>query len=224
MFFSFFLFKKDVPEISNITISYADSLVTPFNIAENEYGLVDLNSLPSNFAVELRYASKNNFAQKEFYPKIAKAYLQESTAEKLVKANEELYSMGYRIKIFDAYRPHRYQYMLREEAKNINPLTANYIADPKTGSNHNRGASVDITLTDLNGKELPMPTDFDFFGKEASIKYNNCTAEQKNNRELLGKIMEKHGFRRIESEWWHFDDTDSTDYPILDVDFLELYN
>ena len=137
-------------------------------------------------------------------------------------ANEELYKLGYRIKVLDAYRPRRYQYLLREAAAEINPKTQGYVADPKTGSHHNRGVSVDITLTDLKGRELPMPTEFDFFGPESSIYYNGCTKEEKENRELLGKVMESNGFRRIESEWWHFDDTDYLDYPLLDIDFYEI--
>ena len=212
---SFFISKDGSPSVSNITISYADSLFVP-----NEAGLT---KLPSNFIIELRYATTNNFAKTQFYPKIAKAYLQESTAQKLVAANEDLYKLGYRIKIFDAYRPNRYQYALRDVAEEINPATKGYIADPKTGSHHNRGTSVDITLTDLSGREVNMPTSYDHFGPEASISYNGCTNEQKENRELLGTIMEKHGFRRISSEWWHFDDVDFNDYPLLDVDFIDLY-
>lgn len=223
--FSVFLTKDNPPKVSNITISYADSLVVSKNdeVIESEHGLIDLVNLPTNLTIELRYASKNNFAEKLFYPQIAKAYLQKSTAQKLVNANEEFYKLGYRIKIFDAYRPKRYQYKLREAAAEINPNTQNYIADPETGSHHNRGTSVDITLTDLEGRELNMPTSYDYFGKEASINYNGCTDEQKKNRELLGTIMEKHGFRRINSEWWHFDDVDYLDYPLLDVDFYEFY-
>ena len=221
---SFFIFKDNSPSVSNITISYADSLFVPEEeVALSEYGLVDISKLPSNFIIELRYASTNNFAKTQFYPKIAKAYLQKSTAEKLVAANEELYKLGYRIKILDAYRPNRYQYDLRNAAAEINPATQGYIADPKTGSHHNRGTTVDITLTDLEGREVNMPTGYDHFGPEASISYNECTKEQKENRELLGTIMEKHGFRRISSEWWHFDDVDFREYPLLDVDFIDLY-
>jgi len=220
----FFLVKKKSPAVTNITISYADSAPIPDNSTnEEEYGLVNLSSLPTTFIVELRYATTNNFAGKRFYPKIAKAYLQESTANKLMAANEELYKMGYRIKIFDAYRPRRYQYELREAAAEINPKTQGYIANPETGSHHNRGTSVDITLVDLEGRELNMPTNYDHFGYEAGITYNGCTEEQKANRELLGKIMEKHGFRRISSEWWHFDDLDFKNYPLLDIDFKDLY-
>lgn len=224
---SIIIFKKTTskPSVSNITITFDDFFNEPKDISlEEEYGLIDLTKLPTNFLMELRYASTNNFAKKQFYPKIAKAYLRESTAKKLMEANEEFYQLGYRIKILDAYRPHKYQYELRKAASEINSQTQGYIANPDTGSNHNRGVSVDITLTDLNGSELNMPTEYDFFGPEASITYSGCTDEEKNNRELLGTIMEKHGFRRISSEWWHFDDVDYLNYPILEVDFLDLYD
>lgn len=189
---------------------------------ENEYDLVNLVSLDTNLTIELRYASTNNFAGTQFYPFTAKAMLRRSTAEKLKNANEELYTLGYRIKVLDAYRPYKYQQALRDAAEAINPSWGPFIADPKTGSLHNRGVSVDITLTDLEGRELDMPTTYDYFGKEASINYNGCTEEQKKNRELLGTIMVKHGFRRISSEWWHFDDIDYKDYDIIDVGFNEL--
>jgi D-alanyl-D-alanine dipeptidase len=219
---TFYFNNKEIP-ISNITISYADSVIPKNSTNEGDYGLIDLNTLPTNFVIDLRYATENNFAGKQFYPKIAKAYLQESTAEKLMAANEELYQLGYRIKIWDAYRPRRYQYDLRKAANEINPKTEGYIANPITGSHHNRGTTVDITLTDLEGREIDMPTGFDHFGKESSINYTGCTKTQMENRELLGKIMEKHGFRRIESEWWHFDDVDCRNYPLLDIDFIDLY-
>jgi len=225
----YFFQKASTPSVSSITISYADTYPIDKEVKrtkDNDYNLINLIDLDTNFSIDLRYATTNNFAGIQFYPKIAKAYLREETAKKLMAANEEFYSLGYRIKILDAYRPRRYQYDLREAAKEINPATQGYIANPETGSHHNRGASVDITLTDLEGHELDMPTGYDHFGPEAHITYNGCTEKQRANRELLGTIMEKHGFRRISSEWWHFDDKDYMDYELLDVDFidLEMYN
>lgn len=224
---SVFIIKKNSfkPSISNIVITFDDYIQPKEEVGlEQEHGLVDLTKLPTNFLIELRYATTNNFAKKLFYPKIAKPYLKESTAQKLMEANEEFFKLGYKIKILDAYRPHKYQFELRKAASEINSQTQGYIANPDTGSHHNRGVSVDITLTDLNGSEINMPTEYDHFGPEASITYSDCTEEEKNNRELLGTIMEKHGFRRINSEWWHFDDTDYLKYPILEVDFVDLYD
>jgi len=221
-------YSSNISRASTYTTEISDITNTPSKYEleipkEEEYNLVNLVELPTNLCIELRYASTNNFTGKQIYPYSAKALLQKDTADKLMAANEELYKLGYRIKVLDAYRPHKYQYTLREVAEEQNPKTAGFVANPDTGSHHNRGASVDITLTDLNGIELDMPTEFDHFGPEASINYNGCTKVQKENRELLGKIMEKHGFRRISSEWWHFDDVNYADYPILEVDFNELY-
>jgi len=220
-----YIFQKSTsPTVSNITISCANETQEQTSLIEEEieHNLINLITLDTNLSFDLRYATTNNFAGKQFYPKIARPYLREETAQKLMKANEEFYTMGYRIKVLDAYRPKRYQYDLREAAKQINPATQGYIANPDTGSHHNRGASVDITLTDLEGHELDMPTAYDHFGPEAHITYDNCTEKQKANRELLGTIMEKHGFRRISSEWWHFDDTDYLNYDLLDIDFADL--
>jgi len=209
--------------ISNAVTNKASQSYTPFNTNMDEHGLIKLTELDTTLVFDLRYASTDNFTGKQIYPSISFAVLREETAEKLKNANEELYQLGYRIKIWDAYRPHRYQFKLREVAEEQNPKTASYIANPETGSNHNRGTSVDITITDLQGREVNMPTGFDHFGPEASINYTGCTEEQIKNRELLGTIMEKHGFKRIRSEWWHFDDVDSKDYDVLDLDFIELY-
>lgn len=215
--------KASTENIEESTISPTNELSILNTPKEEEYNLTNLIELNTNLCIELRYASENNFTGKSIYPSCAKALLLKDTADKLMAANEELYHLGYRIKVLDAYRPHKYQYILRDVATKQNPATANFIADPDKGSHHNRGASVDITLTYLDGREVDMPTEFDFFGPEASIYYEGCTKEQKENRELLGNIMVKHGFRRISSEWWHFDDINYADYEILEVDFNELY-
>ena len=215
--------QKSEPNQENINIIDSEEKNNEEVEKESMYDLVNLTELNTNLCIELRYASQNNFTNTQVYPYSSKALLLKSTAEKLAAANEEFYQLGYRIKVLDAYRPHKYQYTLREAAYNNDPKTAGFVANPETGSHHNRGAAVDITLTDLEGRELNMPTEFDFFGPEASIYYEGCTKEQKENRELLGKVMEKHGFKRISSEWWHFDDVDCTNYPILEVDFNELY-
>jgi len=125
--------KPSPPKVSHITISYADTYPVFHEIVEPEeaeHNLVNLNTLDTNLSISLKYATTDNFAGIQFYPKIAKAYLREETAQKLLAANEEFYQLGYRIKVLDAYRPRRYQYDLRETAKQINPATQGYIANP----------------------------------------------------------------------------------------------
>ncbi len=177
------------------------------------HDLVELLKMDNTFIIDIKYATNDNFTKKVIYPS-AKCILHKNTAAKLIKANNEFKKLGYTIKIFDAYRPHSAQKILWDAASD-----KSYVADPKKGSNHNRGAAVDLTLVDKWGNELSMPSNYDEFTKRARLDYMDCSEEEINNRELLGRIMVKYGFNRIRSEWWHFDDTDAKKYPILDISF-----
>ena len=79
-----------------------------------------------------------------------------------------------------------------------------YVADPSKGSNHNRGAAVDITLVDSLQQKLNMGTDFDFFGRKAHHAFQDLPKDVLKNRMLLKETMEKNGFMSITSEWWHY--------------------
>lgn len=176
-------------------------------------GLVELIKLDNTFVIDIKYATKDNFTKKIIYPS-AKCIINKNTAVKLIKANNEFKKLGYRIRIYDIYRPHSAQKILWDAASD-----KSFVADPKKGSNHNRGAAVDLTLVDKYGKEVSMPSGYDEFTKRAKLDYKDCPKEQINNRELLGRVMVKHGFKRIRSEWWHFDDADAKKYPVLDIPF-----
>ncbi|HHY75894.1 MAG TPA: D-alanyl-D-alanine dipeptidase [Firmicutes bacterium] len=186
------------------------------NAAPRPGDLVDLIEMDDSFVVELRYATENNFIGKKVYSQ-GRCLLVRGTAEKLIAANREFAQMGYRLKIWDAYRPPSAQKALWEAFPD-----PNFVAPPERGSIHTRGAAVDVTLVDMDGNELPMPTDFDDFSEKAAIDYDGCTEEQAKNRELLAEIMVKHGFNRIKSEWWHFVDSDAASYPLLDVEFEDI--
>jgi zinc D-Ala-D-Ala dipeptidase len=129
----------------------------------------------------------------------ASCYLRFKTVKALIKANKEFIKRGYKIKLFDCYRPHEIQKKMWQIVPN-----PSYVADPSKGSIHNRGGAVDITLVDSKGNQLDMGTPFDFFGIEASHGYHLLSTEVKNNRALLKKIMLKNGFNAFESEWWHY--------------------
>ncbi len=179
-------------------------------------GLVDVTALDDTFVIDLRYATADNFTGQAIYSK-AVCLLQRATAEKLAAAQREFAEHGYRIKIWDAYRPLSAQKVLWEVVGD--PA---FVADPAKGSIHNRGAAVDVTLVDEDGNELPMPTGFDDFSEKAAIDYDGCTPEEARNRDFLGEIMVKHGFVRYRAEWWHFVDEDGAQYPLLDVQFEEF--
>ncbi|MFH1644572.1 MAG: M15 family metallopeptidase [bacterium] len=180
--------------------------------------LVDVSKVNPNIKIDMRYATKNNFTKQVLYLS-PKCYLRKNVAEKLDKIQKELEKKDLCLKILDAYRPLSAQKKMWE----IFPDT-NFVADPKKGSKHNRGASVDVTLFDLKtGKELPMPTKFDDLTERAAVTYNKgLTVKQKQNRNLLQKVMKENGFLPYKNEWWHFNDSEWQNYALLDVDFKDL--
>ncbi len=180
------------------------------NIVENN--LVDILLLDSDIVVDLRYATEDNFMNYQAYPVNSRAQLRTETAIKLIQASEIYKADGYALKIWDAYRPLSVQWIMWEHA----PLPG-YVANPDRGSNHNRGAAVDITLLDGEGNELEMPSGFDDFTEKAARDYGNHTSEAKKNMDYMTQVMVSCGFKTIRTEWWHFDDVDSKSYPVLDV-------
>lgn len=178
---------------------------------EAKVKLVDIHKLDPNIIIDLKYATRDNFTGQVVYP-VNKCYLREEVATKLLKVQKKLNKIGLGLKIWDAYRPLSVQYKFWELVPD-----PRYVADPKTGSNHNRGAAVDVTLVDSKGKELLMPTEFDDFTEKASGDYMNLPKEAIKNRDLLKKYMTEEGFEPMATEWWHFNDKNIKNYPILDI-------
>ncbi len=165
----------------------------------NDSTFINILSASRDFIIDMKYASDDNFMKQKVY-ECQDCYLRYKTIKRLIAANKDFLKDGYRIKIFDCYRPLDIQKKMWEIVPN-----ADYVADPKRGSVHNRGGAVDVTLVDVNtGNELDMGTTFDFFGEAASHKYENLSDEVKKNRAYLKKIMLKHTFRSFDSEWWHY--------------------
>ena len=117
----------------------------------------------------------------------------------MIKANDRFIKKGYKIKIYDCYRPLDIQKQMWAIVSN-----PEYVANPSKGSIHNRGGAIDITLVDKNGSELDMGTAFDYFGVEANHNYKEVSKEVKANRKLLKKVMLKYDFLSFDSEWWHY--------------------
>lgn len=178
---------------------------------ELKYGLVWVGDIDESIVVDLRYASDNNFTGKRIYGAEV-CLLTRGTAEKLARVNKEISKDGYRIKVWDAYRPYYVQQILWDAAED-----KSYVANPKSGSKHNRGCAVDITLVDTDGSEIEMPTGFDDFSAKASRKYEGTPEHVKENLRYLTDAMVRNGFQTINSEWWHFEDTDWEKHPILNV-------
>jgi zinc D-Ala-D-Ala dipeptidase len=175
--------------------------------------LVDVQQMIPDIVLDIRYATTNNFTSQRLYP-FSRCFLRDEPARKLRAAHAELATMGYGLKIFDGYRP----LSVQRKMWAVFP-DARYVADPRKGSRHNRGAAVDVTLIGLaDGAELPMPTPYDDFTERAHRNFNDLPEEVIHNRELLKQVLTKHGFVGLDTEWWHFDDRDWREHPILDVD------
>ncbi|MCL6266276.1 M15 family metallopeptidase [Flagellimonas myxillae] len=159
---------------------------------------VRLADFSSDFVYDMRYATENNFLKAKVYD-CAECYTRVKTAKAIIKANQDFMKQGVKIKFFDCYRPNSVQYKMWKIVPN-----PQYVADPVKGSIHNKGGAVDITLVDMDGKELDMGTDFDFFGKRAYHDNTELPQHILDNRKLLKETMEAHGFWSIRTEWWHY--------------------
>jgi len=178
--------------------------------------LVELRSISPNIRLDVRYATPFNFTGKVVYPS-ARVYLIDITAKRLHRVQTALEKKGLGIKVYDGYRPLSVQKIFW----NLLPNTR-FVADPAIGSKHNRGTAVDVTLVDPYGRDLPMPTSYDEFTEKAHRCYRGCSPEAGFNRDLLESAMCGEGFIPYPEEWWHFDDPDWENYPILDISFEEL--
>ena len=164
----------------------------------NDSTFVNLKQYSQDFEYDMKYATEDNFLKAKVYD-CAECFLRLKTVNALIDANKKFLEKGYKIKIFDCYRPLDIQKKMWKIVSN-----PKYVADPAKGSIHNRGGAVDITLIDSLGKELDMGTPFDFFGIEASHNYPNVSDNVKQNRILLKTIMTSSGFNSFDSEWCHY--------------------
>ncbi len=175
-------------------------------------GLVDISTLDPTIAVQLIYATPDNFTGEILYDDLREAYLHPEAAQALVKAQAYLKELHprYTLVIYDATRPMSAQRkmwnLVKGTSKNI------YVSNPARGGGlHNYGLAVDVTILDETGTPLSMGTEFDHFGYEAHInneqqlvKKGVITEQELKNRLLLRKVMRHAGYRALNSEWWHF--------------------
>ena len=199
------------------------------NIEKNDTTIIDKASDSSDFVLlsetvpdailEIRYYSTYNFVGDRIngYEEPC-ALLTKEAATALKKASDEVVSKGYRLKIYDAYRPQKAVTHFMNWAKDVSDIRMKkyfypeldksvlfdqgYIAEK---SGHSRGSTVDLTLFDMNTeKELDMGGTFDYFGELSHPDYKQITAEQYENRMILRDAMLANGFKPLDEEWWHF--------------------
>lgn len=181
--------------------------------------LVELVKLDPTIKLDIRYAGTNNFLGKPVY-KESRAFLQRPAAEALLKAHRELAKSGYGLMIHDGYRPWAITKLFWDMTSGFQ---REFVADPATGSKHNRGCAVDLTMYDLaTGQAVEMPGGYDEMTPRSYPDYPGGTAEQRARRDLLRKAMESHDFTVEPNEWWHFNYVAWKEYPILDIPFSDI--
>ena len=179
--------------------------------------IVPLSTFIPGIRLDIRYATSNNIMHHPVYHTAA-AFLRLPAAKALKDIQQQLKPMGYGLKIYDGYRPYFVTVDFYEAYHD-----SNFVASPYTGSRHNRGCAVDLTLIDLKtGEELEMPTAYDAFTKEASATWPAISEQARKHRKLLQDVMLQHGFIIYPSEWWHFDFAGWKAYPVMDIPFEEL--
>jgi beta-N-acetylhexosaminidase/D-alanyl-D-alanine dipeptidase len=179
--------------------------------------LVDLHDVDPTIALDIRYATADNFTGVAIYP-VARCLLRRSVADRLARAQRELRQRGLGLLVWDCYRP-----------ISVQERFAALVSDPRyvapvvrrdgvvvAGSRHNRGAAVDLTLVDRAGVPLTMPTHFDDFSTRAHRDDGRGSVAARRHRDLLTAVMAGQGFVPLATEWWHFDDPDWASYPLDD--------
>jgi D-alanyl-D-alanine dipeptidase len=180
------------------------------------YDLVELTFLNTDFHLDIRYATTNNFMSTAFYTQ-PRAFMQASAAEALVAALADLRQQGFGLLIYDAYRPWYVTKMFWEAVPSEDKV---FVADPALGSKHNRGCAVDLTMYDFKtGKPVEMTGGYDEMSDRSYPNFPGGTSLQRWHRAVLHDVMDAHGFTVYEAEWWHFDYKDWAKYPILNIPF-----
>ena len=159
--------------------------------------------------IDLRYATSDNLTGQPIYQR-AVALLHPVALQALVRAAALAAAQDLRLRVLDAYRPSAAQWRLWQVLPD-----ANYVADPRQGSIHNRGVAVDLTLTDADGVPLDMGTAFDDMTVQSGHGRTDVPVQVQRNRLLLLGLMALSGFAHNDFEWWHYNLPDWQRYPSL---------
>jgi len=178
----------------------------------SEKKLIDVTSqnVPG-LVLEIRYATERNITGKKIYAD-GRAWLREETIRKLAQVARELEEKGYRLVLWDGWRPASAQKALWATKPD-----GRFLTPPNRISRHTRGTSVDISLADRNGNILEMPSDHDEFTERADEDFSDVSKEVAERARLLRKAMFRAGFSGVPDEWWHYDLRDWASYEPIEV-------
>lgn len=172
--------------------------------------LIDISPPEFDLVIALAYATPDNITGRPFYRADARPYLRPEAVDCLRTAMALARPLGYRLKIFDAYRPVEGQWALW----NASP-DPEFVADPSQGGPHNRGVALDLTLVDAEGREVDMGTGFDALTPLSHHGRTDVSLAAQRNRLVLLGLMTAAGFEFYANEWWHYQLLDARDYSVV---------
>ena len=186
-------------------------------VSYDKSDFAEISSAIDDAAFDIRYYSPNNFTGNKIDGyKAPRAYLTKEALSALAKAAKDLRKQGYRLLVWDSYRPQKAvdnfvkwindpkdegDKTFYPELRKSELLAGRYIMEK---SGHTRGSTVDLTIIKKDGRFVDMGGTFDLFSEISHPDYEDLTAEQKNNRKILRNAMVNAGFEPLDSEWWHF--------------------
>lgn len=199
-------------QVSKTSVSKKDS--TKLHSKLEASNLVDVQTINPSILVDLKYASTDNFMRQRLYFDIDKLYLQKDVAERLSKVQEYLKQLrpDLTLLVYDGVRPLSVQKAMWKALDTI-PVKerVKFVSNPASGSIHNYGAAIDLTIAKNDGTALDMGAGYDDIRKIAYpswethfLQTGELSKEQVENRKLLRKVMASQGFSNIKTEWWHF--------------------
>lgn len=179
--------------------------------------LVEIVAPAFDVEVGLAYATADNFTGAPVYRANARCWLIGDAADALARAIAAAAALGLRLRIFDALRPSEAQWRLWNHTPD-----PDFLADPRRGSPHSRGAAVDLTLIDGSGQPLDMGTPFDAFTPRSHHGDRGVSEQAQRNRLLLLGLMTQSGWDFYRNEWWHYQLFEARKYPLIaDADLPE---
>ena len=207
--------KKFIITLILISCSFVPAFADTISCDKRDFA--EISTMIDDAVYDIRYYSSNNFTGNKIAGyKAPRAYMTKEALVALAKAADDLRSPGYRLLIWDSYRPQKavdnFVFWINNpnddgdktfypNLKKSDLLEGNYIA---AKSGHTRGSTVDLTLIKKDGSFVDMGGTFDLFSEKSHPDYKRLTKAQKKNRRILHDAMIKAGFQGIDSEWWHF--------------------
>lgn len=213
------MFRKTFIGVLAVLILFVTPVAAQKSTApDDSSGFVNLSEVVPDIIMEVRYHSTYNFVGERIDGYEVPCVLMTREAAAALKAvSDDLKAKGYRLKVYDAYRPQMAVDHFMRWAENNDTSMKKYFypkiakdriipegyVDRKSG--HSRGSTIDLTLFDMKtGKEVDMGGTFDYFGELSHPDYKKITKSQYKNRMILRDAMIKYGFKPLATEWWHF--------------------